>query len=151
MRPAFLLAMVCLCVNAEDCPWLNTATAGGALGGTVSSVTVKRAATGDDASCTFIRRQGSVVLELAIETETLRSPAKDFASYAARCSSDAVALKGIGNEALACTQGTGEQVISRVRERAFVVRIQSSDSSAQKNELREKARKIAEMIAGLLF
>jgi hypothetical protein len=141
--------------DAETCPWLNAATADGALGGAVSSVTVTRAKTGDDASCEFVRQQGSLVMHLRIETETLRSPAADFASYAARCGSDAVAVKGIGNEALACSSSggeeTGEWVVSRVRERAFGVRITTNDHSALRSELREKARKIAELVAGFLF
>ena len=140
---------------AENCPWLNTATAGGALGGAVSSVNVKRAKTGDDASCDFVRRQGSVVMELRIETETLRSPVTGFASYSERCGSDALALKGIGNEALACSSSgndePGVRVVSRVRERAFLVQIKTNDRSAQTRELGEKARKIAELVAGYLF
>jgi hypothetical protein len=140
-----------------SCPWLNAATAGGALGGSVTSVTVIPAKTGDDASCDFVRRQGSLVMELHIETETLRSPATDFASYSAlaRCGSDAVVLKAIGNEALACSSSgddeVGEQVVSRVRERGFLVRIKTNDRSAKRSELREKARKIAEAVAGFLF
>ena len=50
---------------------------------------------------------------------------------------DAVPLKGIGTEAFACSDG----VFVRVREKAFVVRIQD----------REKARKVAELVAGSLF
>jgi hypothetical protein len=116
---------------------------------------VKRAKTGDDASCDFVRQQGSLVMELHIETDTLRSPVTDFASYSARCGSDGVALKGIGNDALACGSSgndeLSEQVVSRVRERAFLVRIKTNDRSAQRSELRKKARKIAELVAGFLF
>ena len=100
------------------------------------------------------------MLELHIET------AKDFASYAARCRTDAVPLKGIGNEARACSSDgegdsfwlgvdhaseVGEQLVSRVRERAFLVRISTNDHSAERSELREKARKVAELVAGSLF
>jgi hypothetical protein len=140
---------------AESCPWLNTATAGAALGGAVSSVTVKRAKTGDDARCDFVRRQGSLVVELRIETETLRSPVTGFASYSERCGSDAFALKGIGNQALACSSNgndeLGVRVVSRVRERAFLVQIKTNDRSAQRSDLAEKAHKIAELVAGSLF
>src|SRR5579872_117866 len=139
----------------ESCPWLNAATAGGALGGAVSSVTVKPAKTGDDASCEFMRKQGSLVVELRIETETLRSPVTGFVTYAARCGAGPVVLKGIGNEALACSSGGNEEpiesVVSRVRERAFLVRIQNNDRSVARAELREKARKVAELVAGFLF
>jgi hypothetical protein len=161
MRAGVLvLAMACLPSiggAVERCPWLNAATAGGVLGGAVTDVTVKRAQAGDDASCDFVRHEGSLVLELRVETETLGSSAKDFASYAARCRSDVVPLKAIGNEALACSNNEigdgrlGEQVMGRVRERAFLVRISTNDGSAQRSELRDKARKVAEMVAGFLF
>ena len=104
------------------CPWLNQATAAGVLGGTVTQV-----------GCIFTR--GS--LELRIET------AKDFESYAATCRSEAVPLKAIGSGALACRGETGEQVVGRVRDRAFLVRITTND--------REKVRKVAEMVAGSMF
>jgi hypothetical protein len=153
-----LLTIACLpslVDAAETCPWLNAATAGGVLGGTVASVTVKRPPKGDDASCEFARRQGSLTLDLRIEVENMLSPAKDFAAYAARCHSAAVPLKAIGNEALACSddnaEGLAEQVIGRVRDRAFRVRISTSNRSAQPGALRDNARKIAEQVAGILF
>ena len=154
-----VLCMFCLggtgfslsCVAAETCPWLNPATAGGVLGGAVTSVIVKRAAAADDASCDFVRHEGSLALDLRIEVETMRSPTKDFASYAARCHSPAVPLKAIGNEALACSDEGAEQIVGRVRDRAFLVRISTSDRSAQQSALRDKARKVAEQVAGILF
>jgi hypothetical protein len=149
-----LLPLVCLpsiASAAEICPWLNAATAGGFLGGPVTDSTVKRAKTGDDATCSYIRHEGSLVLELRIEVETMPSPTKDFASHRARCHSAAVPLKAIGNEALACSDENGEQIVGRVRDRAFLVRIATSDRSAQRSALRDKARKIAEQVAGILF
>lgn len=105
-----------------SCPWLNQATAAGVLGGAVRQV-----------GCTFIRG----ALELRIEA------AKDFEAYAATCRSVAVPLKGIGSEAIACRGEAGEQVVGRVRDRAFVARITTND--------REKVRKVAEMVAGSMF
>ena len=105
-----------------SCPWLNRATAAGFLGGPVTQV-----------ACSFTR--GSV--ELRIET------ARDFESYAASCRSDAVPLKAIGTEALACRGEFGEQVAVRVRDRTFLVRISTND--------REKVRKVAEMVAASMF
>jgi hypothetical protein len=54
-----------------------------------------------------------------------------------------VPLKAIGSEALACRGEAGEQVVGRVRDRAFLVRITTND--------REKVRKVAEMVAGSMF
>jgi len=146
-----LLALPSFAGAPASCPWLNAATAGGFLGGAVTSVTVKLATAGDDASCDFVRHEGSLALELRIEVETMRSPAKDFASYAARCHSAAVPLKAIGNEALACGDEGAEQVVGRVRDRAFLVRLSTSDRSTQPSTLRDKARKVAEQVAGILF
>ncbi|MGA3185523.1 MAG: hypothetical protein ABSF22_00305 [Bryobacteraceae bacterium] len=95
-----------------SCPWLNHATAAGILGGPVIQT-----------GCDF---KGT--LELHIEM------IQDFKS---RCGPDAVPLKALGSEAVAC----GDQVVVRVRDKAFLVRIKD----------REKALKIAEMIAGSLF
>jgi hypothetical protein len=126
------------------------------LGGPVTGVTVQRAKAGGDATCDFTRHEGSLALGLRIETATLRSPPKDFASYVARCGPDAEPLKAIGNEALACGAAgdsglVTEQVVGRVRDRAFVVRITTNNRSAERSALREKARKVAEQVAGILF
>jgi len=154
IRSLLLLLLPTIAAAAEVCPWLNAATAGGVLGGTVA-VTVARAKTGDDANCIFIRHDGSLALELRIEVETMLSPAKDFPTYTARCHSASVALKAIGNEAVACSNdgsdGHAELVVGRVRDRAFLVRISTSDHSAQAGTLREGARKVAEQVAGILF
>jgi hypothetical protein len=119
-------------------------------------VKVTRAPTGDDASCEFVRDEGSLVVELRIEVETMASPPKGFASYAARCHSPTVPLKAIGNEVFACTaeldeRHLAEQVIGRVRNRVFLVRISTNERSLQPGVLRDKARKVAEQVAGILF
>jgi hypothetical protein len=150
-----LLAPPAMAGAAERCPWLNAATAGGVLGGAVTEVTVERAKSGDDASCGFVRHDGAAVSELRIETETMRDPARDFAAYAAaRCHSTAMPLKAIGNQAVACSGEGGdgriaELVVGRVRDRAFLVRIGAI--AASPDVLREKARKVAEQVAGILF
>ena len=155
----FLFAVVSLQATgsaAERCPWLNAATAGGFLGGAVTNFTVNQGKSGDDATCEFVRHDGSLLMELRIEVETMRSPADDFASYTSRCRSAAVALKAMGNQAVSCAAEAGDgriagQVVGRVRDRAFVVRVATSDRSAQPAALREKARKAAEQVAGNLF
>ena len=143
---------------AEPCPWLNAATAGGYLGGPITEAAVTRAKSGDDAACTFTRRNGALVFELRIEVETMKAPSRDFASYAARCRSHAMPLKAIGNEALACDddpadggERVAEQVVGRVRNRAFLVHVGTTDPSAQRSDLRDKARRVAEQVAGILF
>ena len=155
MFRVFLFCMVCWPVFAgsgETCPWLNGATAGGLLGGPVTSVQVTHPAAADDATCNFVRNDGS---QLRIEVETMTAPATEFGTYLARCHSPLTPLKAIGNEAVACKDDkpgeTSEQVIGRVRKRAFVVRIGTSSRGAHPDALRDKLRQAAEQVAGILF
>lgn len=137
-----------ICEAEEKCPWVNAATAAGVLDGAVK-VTVT------PTSCEFVRHDGSSESSLRIEVEMLGTP-HDFASRPAQCGSAAVAMKAIGNEAVACaySEKTGwkaEQVLGRVRNQAFLVRVGTNDRAATPGGLKEKARKIAEEVAGFLF
>jgi hypothetical protein len=137
-----------MCTAEDKCPWLNSATAAGMLGGAVKANVTRTA-------CEFVRLGGSSESVLRIEVETLGAP-RDFASRAAQCGSGAEALKAIGNEAVACTHSdkkgqVAEQVVGRVRDQAFLVRISTDEHAARAAGLREKARKIAEQVAGFLF
>jgi hypothetical protein len=110
----------------------------------------------DDSECVFVRQAGINTGELRIDVRTMSEPGKEFAAYAARCGVHPTPLKAIGNEAAACTlNGTAgqlaEQVVGRVRDRAFIIRLGINDSSITQNLLREKARKVAEQVAGNLF
>jgi hypothetical protein len=157
--PWFMPA-ICAAAGNEICPWLNAATASGVLEGPVVVIVTHPGQNKDDASCKFTRREGSMVSELEIEVETMSDPAHDFAAYKARCGSDAAPLRAIGNEALVCSlhetfHGTkkqaSEQVVSRVRERAFIVRVSSNAPAQTKIELRDKTQRVAEQVAGFLF
>jgi hypothetical protein len=139
MRRLLSLAVLLpvLATAQARCPWLNSATAGGVLGGTVEvTVTPTR--------CEFVRQ--GITLEIEV------TPAN---AQTAHCGPGAEALKAIGNQSVACQyEGkpgwTGEQVVGTVRDQAFLVRMTTSDRSIAKT-LREKARKIAEQVAGILF
>jgi hypothetical protein len=159
--PLVLILAFCVpaaCAATANCPWLNAATAAGVLEGSVTT-TVTHAGqnnNSDDATCEFIHRAGSTVTELQIEVGTMKDPARDFASYVTRCEPNATQLRGIGNEAFVCSlqekkKQISEQVVSRVRDRAFVVRVSSNAPLPPQNDLREKARKTAEQVAGFLF
>jgi hypothetical protein len=144
---ATLLPAIAVCLpamaGAEDrCPWLNAATAGGVLGGAVQMTVTP-------ASCEFVRQYSGHETVLRIEVGAVNAPH-------AQCGSGTVALKAIGNEAMACThQGKqgwmAEQVVGRVRDQAFLVRVGTDDPSAAAKMLREKARNVAEQVAGILF
>ena len=145
--------------HAENCPWLNAATAGGALGGTVSTNLVHTSH--EDVTCEFRLKRDKDVAILEIAVHTMNSPAQDFKTFRNACSTAATELRGVGNEAIECSlpdqQGAFiETIVSRVRERAFVLKWtfpQASDSipAIPHEELQDKIRNLAEQIAGSLF
>jgi hypothetical protein len=152
-----LLLLSASCKAQAHCAWLNDATASGVLNG---SVTLDLETAPDDQSiCVFTN------LKTAKDYSTLRimvQPLKDVnsavASHKSLCTSAPIALKAIGNDAISCSADVGysrgEQVIGRVRDRLFIVTVSSTiaqDPSATRQLLQEKARTIAEQIAGALF
>jgi hypothetical protein len=164
-RLVFLLSLLSLALcmprssqAKENCPWLNEATADGALQGPVTSTVTHPNNNKDDATCEFTRRDGSIASVLRIEVETIGSAPAAFAAYVIRCGQNSVPLKAIGNEAVACSADDrnkkgwiSEQVVGRVRDRAFTVRISANAASPDRSVLREATRKIAEQVAGFLF
>lgn len=146
------------CRAQTQCPWLNAATAAGVLGGEVQANTTAITPQGDT-TCEFKRTQQSAVFALKIAVHTMALPSKDFATYLAQCAGTPVPLKAIGNEAIQCVPGNnsdnrGEQIIGRVRDRAFVVEIKRSStrqSTLARNGLTDEARNVAEQVAGALF
>jgi hypothetical protein len=108
-----------------------------------------------DSDCAF-DRQSPIAGELRIKVRTMSEPAKAFASHSARCGAHGVPLKAIGNEAMACdlnkkTGHLAEQVVGRVRDELFVIDLSMDDPSITQDVLREKARTVAEIVAGNLF
>jgi hypothetical protein len=153
----FVLVVLFLPAHAEKtqvCPWMNAATAGGFLQGAVTS-NVTRPANKFDATCEFVRHDGKILVALRIEVTTMKDTAVEYPSYISKCGTDATPMRAIGNEALVCSlkekNQIVEQVVSRVRERAFIVRVSSNANPPEQTELREKARQISEQVAGSLF
>jgi hypothetical protein len=138
MRFAALIFLIALSSRAEQpCPWLNAATAAGVLGGDVTSRV-------NSGLCLFIHNSS----QLRIEVRTANPP------YKVECGPNQVMVNAIGNEAVACSlHGNNgilvEQVSARVRDRIFLVRLTSNELS--RDALREKARLVAEQVAGNLF
>ncbi len=142
----FALALPILCRGEESCPWLNAGTAAGILDGGVSATVTHPRKNKEDATCDFVRRQGSLLYELTIEVETMGTPT---------CSGKTTPLKAIGNEAFACSVDKRgyvfEEVVGRARDRAFTISIDTDDPSVSQSSYREKVRKVAEQVAGALF
>jgi hypothetical protein len=150
------------------CPWLNAATAGGLLGGdvvmTVSARMEHVPGQGShvaqdqvrmdrfDTTCEFTRKAGHESSSLRIVVTTMADPAKEYAAMLAKCGGT-VALKGIGNEAVQCRNKNmaEEQVIARVRDRAFVLTVHRPPAPEGGDALRADTENIAEQVAGSIF
>jgi hypothetical protein len=157
----WILFLVLLSVPAaraatQPCPWLNAATAAGVLEGPVMVSVTYLDQENIDAACEFTRRADHTVRTLRIEVDIMKDLTHDFPRYLAKCGQDAKPLRAIGNEAIVCrvpgkNNQIAEQVVSRVRDRAFIVDVLSNGSAAERDAMRDKARKIAEQVAGFLF
>lgn len=153
-----VLLTAALC-HGENCAWLNAATAGGVLGGLVASTVVHT--TPQDTTCDFTRSQGTALFSLQIAVHTMTAFEKEFPAYLGLCSTSAISLRAVGNEAVECTRRDGhdlvtEQVIGRVRDRAFILKwsMPKSNQGAgtqSQDEIRETIRNVAEQVAGSLF
>ena len=138
----------------EVCPWLNSATAGGILGGDVIVQVTHSSANKADADCTFELQRGERVSRLVIEVNTMRAPHEDFPAYKAQCGQHPRRLGALGNEAVDCGgsehQQNWQMIVGRVRDRAFRVRI-TTDEAEPAAGLRDEARRAADQVAGILF
>ena len=162
------------CHAKEMCPWINEQTAAGFLRGDVTT-TVTRTSGGvdkaeaaaatvtgtsvtiGDATCEFVHRDASGgVTQLRIEVVTMANVEAGFPAFRGRCGADGQPVRAIGNEAVVCGAkavvrgGVAEQVVSRVRERAFVVSM-SAGAGGDQATLRETTLRVAEQVAGFLF
>lgn len=151
-----LLAVPAARAATQPCPWLNAATAAGVLEGPVMVSVTYLDQDNTDASCEFTEKADHNVRRLKIDVETMKDLPHDFPKYLAKCGKDAKSVRAIGNEAVACSVPgknalIAEQIVSRVRDRAFVVDVLSNEPASQRDAIREKARKIAEQVAGFLF
>jgi hypothetical protein len=139
------------------CAWLNSATASGVLAGPVTLAL--ETAPDDQTICVFTSgKTAKDYSALRIMVQPLKDVDKAVPSHESLCTSLAASLRAIGNEAIGCSADVGysrgEQVISRVRDRLFIVTVSSTmaqDPLMTRELLREKARMIAEQVAGALF
>jgi hypothetical protein len=153
MLARFGLAMVlsCCALQAqENCPWLNAATAAGALGGSVTVQFVPASASVASATCRF--RSSSPEGQIEIEVKPLPAGAKDFAAFSAECRQQGQPLRAIGNEAFACHPAPNTfTVVGRVRDQGFRFTLASSAASENGSFYAAKTRSLAEIVAGNLF
>ena len=155
----FLMAPPATSFAQAQCPWMNSATASGFLGGEVRT-SVADVTEDGDATCEFIRDANSM---LRIAVHTMPRITQDYPSYLAQCGASTIALKGIGNQAIQCLSNAGgtkgeELIIGRVRNRAFVIAIRANwimepptSPTKTRNPISDDSENIAEQVAGSMF
>lgn len=136
------------------CPWLNVATASGALQGP-ALLEVKRLSE-SETSCVFRYQKENTAYVLQISVKSQQDPSKGLAQSGSECSAPGTPLRAIGNEAILCADDRrhtlGEEVVGRVRDSVFRVSITSrNDPDMTREVLEQKTRNIAEQVAGSLF
>lgn len=143
-----LLLMAAPAAFAADCPWLNTATASGLLGGP-ATVHYDGAPEAGSGVCEFTRAAGKAVIDLRIEVNAGHASRASLLADARLQAVHKKELRGIGNEAWSVpASGGGEWVIGRVRGTAFAVRARrGTDEKAAE----AAALKAGELVAGNLF
>lgn len=141
---------------SSSCPWVNAATAFGALGTTPEAAGTNASTT--STSCAFTTRTPNALRELRVTVEQPPDAPGNFASRKAACGPNAQPISTIGNEAVACSMATngnlyGQQIIGRVRDQVFTVQITATTPKtfAAVNELRLKAEMLAEIVSGNIF
>ncbi len=141
---------------AQQCPWLNAATAGGFLGGDVTMSVTPLTLTGDT-TCEFVLTRKAVTSTLRIAVHTMSRPLQEYSAFVAQCDGVKTPLRAIGNEAVSCIANRAagpEQIIGRVRDRAFLISIVTvSVRSGMKDRSgpSEEAINLAQQVAGALF
>lgn len=157
---AACLTLLCNPCSAQSiCPWLNTATASGVLGGT-PTVQVDNPSSGSG-TCLFQRQNETHtdILRIAvISAEPMEKAQKEMKAYETSCTSSEAPLRGVGNEAILCISNTkasrGQLIVGRVRNNVFAVAISTGTGNISKvtqDTLAQRVEEIAKQIAGSLF
>jgi hypothetical protein len=159
MLGTFSIGASALAHAANNCAWINEATASGLLGGDAVGE-VSGPALGQPAVCTFTQMTAGGRRTLRITVEIVADAHARVASIAQGCGADAGPLKAIGNEALVCAAddrkaGIGERVVGRVRDQVFTITIGSTLKNDpilfSRDVLKSRIYTAAEQVAGNLF
>jgi hypothetical protein len=143
---------------ANNCPWMNEASASGLLGGDgVGAFTA--ASPGQPAVCSFNSEMEGVKRALRITVEVSPDAHGLLALGAHDCTSGAAPLKAIGNEAFVCVADERKgmasvRALGRVRDQYFTIMIvstQKNDPFLTPDALKSKIYAAAEQVAGNLY
>ena len=161
----WLVMLVCLAASAplaraaNNCPWMNEATAGGLLGG-ASTGAFTAAANGQPAVCTFTSTTPDATRVLEVTVEVVSSePHLRLAQLEDACRMNTAPVPAVGNEAMRCqpkVRGAvmAERILGRVRDQVFSITISTSlkdDGELNADMLEKHLALAAEQVAGNLF
>ena len=144
---------------ANNCPWMNEATASGLLGGNaVGAYTAQNV--DHPAVCTFAQSTSDVTRTLRITVDVTKDDAHArLMQLQAACGPNPAPLKAIGNEAIACMMDDGiegrcARAAGRVRDQVFEILITTTrkdDPILTRDALRIRIDTAAEQVSGNLF
>jgi hypothetical protein len=152
-----ILAAPAFARAANNCAWINEATASGLLGGDAVGEVITTP--GQPTVCTFTQMAEGGKRTLRISVEIAGDAHARLAAIEQGCGADAAPLKAIGNEAQVCAAddrrvGMGERVVGRVRDQVFTITITSTvknDPILTRDILKTRIYTAAEQVAGNLF
>jgi len=154
-----LLGVPTTTLAANDCQWMNEATASGLLGG--NAVGAHTASTANQpAVCTFTQSASDVTRVLRITVDVTKDDSHPrLMKLEAGCGPNPAPLRAIGNEAMACQvdepgEGRGARVVGRVRDQVFEILITTTrkdDPILTRDALRIRINTAAEQVSGNLF
>ena len=146
-----MMNLLLLVAASVTCPALDTATVAGAIGEV--QVAVTRPEKGAGYTCLFTR--ADYELKLEISELAAADQFRHLVDDSCQGGRDVTPVKAIGNEAVICSLGNdshiAEKLVSRVRNQAFVIFLNTTDRSADVKSIRAKSRMLAEQVAGNLF
>jgi hypothetical protein len=155
---ACFVCLPTLCRAANNCPWINEATASGILGGdAVGQFT--EAAPGQTRVCVFTQENAGFRHTLLVSVEVAADPHERLGMVAQICGSNAAPLKAIGNEAMTCSasdhsSAMGEHIVGRVRDQVFTITLSTTlknDPVLTRDALKIRIFTAAEQVSGNLF
>ena len=154
-----LFGLPTLCRAANNCPWINEATASGILGGDSVGALTEPGAAGGQTICEFTQQGDGFKRTLRITVELASNPHDRLVAVEQICGVDAAPLKAIGNEAQVCAagdrkSGMGQRVLGRVRDQVFTITIVTTlkaDPILTNEALKARIVTAAEQVSGNLF
>jgi hypothetical protein len=147
-----------LCHAANDCPWLNEATASGLLGGDAVGEFTGGGAD-QPSECVFTQKDATAVRTLRIRVQVMPDFKTGYQTATQTCGTEVEPMRAIGNEALLCAfddrKGVlGERVVGRVRDQILTITMTTTlkgDIHLTRPMLKAKISTAAEQVAGNLF